>query len=51
MDTFIYYVLPNIVLFGGIYVVAKYVERATEDFIDNYEQYQQILVDFSRKIT
>jgi hypothetical protein len=51
MDTFIYYVLPNIVLFSGIYVVAKYVERATEDFIDNYEQYQQILVDFSRKIT
>jgi hypothetical protein len=50
MDTFIYYVLPNILLFGGIFFVAKYVERAAEDFINNYEQYQQILVDFSRKI-
>jgi hypothetical protein len=50
VDTFIYYVLPNVVLFGGIYAVAKYVENATEDFINNYEQYQQKLVDFRRKL-
>ena len=49
MDTFIYYVLPNAVLFGTIYFVAKYVENATEDFINNYEAYQQKLVDFRRK--
>jgi hypothetical protein len=49
MDTFIYYVIPNVVLFGGIYLVAKYVEAATEDFINNYESYQKKLVDFRRK--
>lgn len=48
MDTVIYYVLPNVVLFGGIYAVAKYVERATQDFINNYDEYQQKLVDFRR---
>jgi hypothetical protein len=49
MDTVIYYVLPNAVLFGTIYLVAKYVENATEDFINNYDAYQKKLVDFCRK--
>ena len=49
MDTFIYYVIPNVVLFGGIYLVAKYVENATKDFINNYDEYQQKLVDFRNK--
>lgn len=49
MDTFIYYIVPNVVLFGGIYLVAKYVENATQDFINNYEERQQQLVDFLNK--
>ena len=49
MDTVIYYVMPNVLLFGGIYFVAKFVENATQDFINNYDEYQQKLVDFKRK--
>jgi hypothetical protein len=49
MDTVIYYVIPNVLLFGGIYFVAKFVENATQDFINNYDEYQQKLVDFKRK--
>jgi hypothetical protein len=49
MDAVIYYVMPNVLLFGGIYFVAKYVENATEDFINNYDAYQQKLVDFARR--
>lgn len=36
MEIFIYYILPNIVLFGGIYVVFKYVERITWYCIENH---------------
>jgi len=49
MQIFIEYVLPNVALFGGIYFLAKYIENATQEFIDNYEQNQTILKDFMRK--
>ena len=49
MQIFIEYVLPNVALFGGIYLLAKYIENATQKFIDNYEQNQTILKDFMRK--
>lgn len=44
MDTFIYYVLPNVVLFGGIYAVSKYIENATENFI-SYTSIRKKVVD------
>lgn len=37
METLVYYVLPNIVLFGGLYLVAKGTERASWYIICNYE--------------
>jgi hypothetical protein len=49
MDTVIYYVIPNVLLFGGIYVLAKYVENATADYIENYELYQKKLAKYNLK--
>jgi hypothetical protein len=49
MNIFIYYVLPNVVLFGSIYLVMKFVDNATEDFINNYKQYQKNLIEFRQK--
>jgi hypothetical protein len=50
MDIFVFYVLPNIALFGGIYVVCRVVENAVQDHIDNYDKYQQKLLDFKKKL-
>jgi hypothetical protein len=50
MEIFIYYVLPNVLLFGGIYLLGKYVENATADYIENYEVYQQKLLDYKRRM-
>lgn len=33
----LYYVLPNVALFGGIYLFAKAIEAAVWHFICNYE--------------
>jgi hypothetical protein len=49
MDTVIYYVIPNVLLFGGIYAFAKYVENATQDYIDNHNEYQKILAKYNLK--
>lgn len=37
MDTLVYYILPNIVLFGGIFVISKLIERASWYVIENFE--------------
>ena len=37
MEILVYYVLPNVALFGGIYLIAKGIERATWYFICNYD--------------
>jgi len=37
MEIFVYYVLPNIALFGGVYLLAKGVEHAAWYFIANYD--------------
>lgn len=36
MEILTHYILPNIALFGGIYVVARAVEHAVWHFISNY---------------
>lgn len=33
MSIFIYYILPNILLFGSIYFIAKYYEKVTWELI------------------
>ena len=38
METLLYYVLPNVVLFGGIYVIAKLLERYSWYVITNYDR-------------
>jgi hypothetical protein len=39
-DLILYYIIPNIALFGGIYLLAKAIENTTWNFIvwycDNY---------------
>ncbi len=37
MEIFVYYVLPNIALFGGVYLLAKAFEHAAWHFITNYD--------------
>ena len=38
MELFIYYALPNIVLFGSIYCVGKIAERSVWYAIENHDQ-------------
>ncbi len=37
MEIFVYYVLPNIAMFGGIYLLAKCVEAAVWHVISNFD--------------
>lgn len=37
MEILVYYVVPNIALFGGIYLLAKGMEHAFWHFINNYD--------------
>jgi|TARA_R110000851_G_scaffold119714_2_gene247587 hypothetical protein len=43
MQIFIEYVLPNVTLFGGIYILAKYVENSVWYYIENYDSEQETL--------
>lgn len=38
-DTIVYYVLPNVALFGGIVLFSKMIEAAAWHVIENYEEY------------
>jgi hypothetical protein len=51
MELFLYYVLPNIVLFSSIYVIAKLAEKTVWWFIVNYDDLQEkigIMLDSRR---
>ncbi len=37
MEILIYYILPNVVMFGGLYLLSKGIEKATWFFIENYD--------------
>jgi hypothetical protein len=39
MEILIYYILPNLALFGSIYVFAKLVENAFQFVVENYDEY------------
>jgi hypothetical protein len=43
MQIFTHYVLPNVALFGGIYLLAKYVENSVQYYIDNYDEALKML--------
>lgn len=45
----IYYLILNLLFFGSIVAVCKYVESAAAHYINNYELYQKKLVDAKRK--
>jgi hypothetical protein len=34
MELFVYYVLPNVMLFGSLYAIAKLLERVTQEYIN-----------------
>jgi hypothetical protein len=38
MEILVYYALPNLAMFGGIYVVAKLLERYNWYVITNYDR-------------
>ena len=37
MELILYYILPNIVMFGSLYLLAKGIEYAVWQFICNYD--------------
>lgn len=53
MELFVYYILPNIVLFGSIFVVAKTAEHSAWYMIENYNeivgQLENYFVDSNKK--
>lgn len=53
MEIFLYYVLPNIALFGSIYIVAKAVEHINWYVIENYDdlihRMEKFMVDRKRQ--
>lgn len=37
VDVIVYYVIPNVLMFGGLWLLAKGIEATTWHFIENYE--------------
>lgn len=37
MEIVVYYILPNVALFGGIYIAGKLLEKSVWYTIENYE--------------
>lgn len=46
MEIFIYYVLPNLVMFGGLFIIGKLVERSSWYVIENWDTLEK---KFSKK--
>lgn len=49
-EIILYYVLPNVIMFGGIYYLCRYVENAVQHYIDNYEEYEKKLLDLKKSL-
>ena len=43
METLLYYILPNIALFGGLYMLAKLMEHAVHYVIENHEAIKTVI--------
>lgn len=50
MQIFMEYILPNVALFGSIYLLAKYVENSVCYWIENYDESRAILNSVAQKI-
>lgn len=50
LDLIVYYVLPNILLFGGIYAVCKYIENATWHYIENFDTLQPQIIAMRKQL-
>jgi len=50
MQIFLEYILPNVALFGSIYLLAKYVENSVWYWIENYEEARVTLDGVIQKI-
>jgi len=50
MKILIEYILPNVALFGSIYLLAKYVENSVWYWIENYEEARVTLDGVIQKI-
>lgn len=48
-ELIVYYILPNVVMFGGIYAACKYVENATWYYIENFEALQPQLIEMRKR--
>ncbi len=46
LDILVYYVLPNVAMFGGLNLIAKYIVNSAWYFIENYEEIQQKLKSY-----
>jgi len=46
LEILIYYVVPNVAMFGGLYALAKYIENATWYFIENYDEVHKTLESY-----
>ena len=50
MEIVIEYILPNVALFGGIYLIATYVENSVWYWIENYDEASVMLEGFTQKL-
>ena len=41
MDIVLNYILPNVILFGGLALIGKYVEHSVGAYIENHEVYDR----------
>jgi hypothetical protein len=49
LETFLYYILPNVMLFGGIFVFCKAVEILVQFTIDYPMYIEEYLIDTTLK--
>jgi hypothetical protein len=49
-ELIVYYILPNVALFGGIYLLCKYVENATWNYIQNFDKLQPQIVAMRKQL-
>jgi hypothetical protein len=43
MEILIYYVVPNVLLFGGIYAFSKLIEKSVWYVIEHHEFYEEVM--------
>ena len=50
MEIIIYYLIPNLILFGSLFLVGKYIENASWEYVVHYDEYSKRINNlFSKK--